>query len=245
MSDAVTVSNRDGVAVVTLHNPPVNGLGFAVRTGLQAALDAAAADDAVRALVIAGSGKMFSAGADISEFGKTPPPGTPHLPTLIAAIEASQKPVIAAIHGVALGGGFELALGCHVRLAAPGTRVGLPEVTLGIVPGAGGTQRLPRLIGVPAALDVIVSGTMVPAAKALVLGMIDEVVEGDVVEAAVACARRCVDENRPPRRASALDDKVAEARGTPEIFEGSGSRWPGARVASRRRTPASPASRRR
>ena len=111
-----------------------------------------------------------------------------------------------------------MALGCHIRIAAPETRVGLPEVTLGIVPGAGGTQRLPRLIGVPAALDVIVSGTMVPAAKAQVLGMIDEVVEGDVVDAAVACARRCVDEKRPPRRVSALDDKLAAARGTPQIF---------------------------
>ena len=219
MSDVVTMSSRDGVAIIRLHNPPVNGLGSAVRTGLEAAFEAAAHDGGVHAIVIAGSGKMFSAGADISEFGKTPPPGTPHLPTLIDAIESSPKPVVAAIHGVALGGGFELALGCHIRLAAPGTRVGLPEVTLGIVPGAGGTQRLPRLIGVPAALDVIVSGTMVPAAKAQALGMIDEVVEGDVVDAAVACARRCIDENRPPRRASALGDTLAGTRDTPEIFE--------------------------
>ena len=219
MTGVVTVSSRGGVAIIRLHNPPVNGLGSTVRTELEAAFEAAAHDDGVHAIVIAGSGKMFSAGADISEFSKTPPPGTPHLSTLIDAIEASPKPVVAAIHGVALGGGFELALGCHIRLAAPGTRVGLPEVTLGIVPGAGGTQRLPRLIGVPAALDVIVSGTMVPAAKAHALGMIDEVVEGDVVDAAVACARRCVDENRPPRRASALDDKLAGTRDTPEIFE--------------------------
>ena len=220
MSDAVTVSNRDGVAVITLHNPPVNGLSFAVRASLQAAIDTAAGDDGVRALVITGSGRMFCGGADISEFGKTPPPGTPHLPSLLNTLEASDKPVVAAIHGVALGGGFELALGCHVRLAAPGTRVGLPEVTLGILPGAGGTQRLPRLIGVPAALDVIVSGTMVPARKALALGMIDEVVDGDVgiVEAAVARAQEMVAANQPPRRVSALDDKLAEARGTPEIF---------------------------
>ena len=219
MSDAVSVSNRDGVAVVTLNNPPVNGLGFAVRTGLQAALETAATDDAVRALVITGSGRMFSGGADISEFGKTPPPGTPHLPTLIDAIEASEKPVVAAIHGVALGGGFEVALGCHVRLAAPGTRVGLPEVTLGILPGAGGTQRLPRLIGIPAALDVIVSGKMVPSAEARALGMIDDVVGGDIVDAAVSRARRMVAESQPPRRTSALDDRVAVARGKPEIFE--------------------------
>ena len=216
----MSVSNRDGVAVVTLHNPPVNGLGFAVRTDLRAAIDAAANDNDVRALVITGSGKMFSAGADISEFGKTPPTGTPPLPELINTLEASEKPVVAAIHGVALGGGFELALGCHLRLAAPDTRVGLPEVTLGILPGAGGTQRLPRLIGVPAALDVIVSGTMVPAAKALALGMVDEVVDGDVavVEAAVARARELVAGDAAPRRASALDDRLAEARGKPEIF---------------------------
>ena len=220
MSDAVTVSNRDGVAVITLYNPPVNGLGFALRTGLRAAIDAAANDDDVRALVITGSGKMFSAGADISEFGQTPPEGTPHLPSLIDEIEALDKPVVAAIHGVALGGGCELALGCHIRLAAPGTRVGLPEVTLGILPGAGGTQRMPRLIGVPAALDLIVSGKMVPVARALTLGIIDEVVEGDVdvVEAAVARARELVAGDAPPRRASALDTRLAEARGKPEIF---------------------------
>jgi len=218
MSDVVTVSNRDGVAVITLQNPPVNGLGFAVRASLQAAVDATANDDGVRALVITGSGRMFCGGADISEFGTTPPPGTPHLPSLLDTLEASDKPVVAAIHGVALGGGFELALGCHVRLAAPGTRVGLPEVTLGITPGAGGTQRLPRLIGVPAALDVIVSGAMVPAVKALALGMIDEIVEGDIVDAAVARAQQLVAGSTPPRRASALDDRLAEARGKPAIF---------------------------
>ena len=219
MADAVTVSTRDGVAVITLHNPPVNGLGVAVRTGLRAALAAVATDDAVRALVITGSGRMFSGGADIREFGKTPPPGTPALPALIDAIEAFEKPVVAAIHGVALGGGLEVALGCHGRLAASGTRVGLPEVTLGLVPGAGGTQRLPRLIGVPAALTAITSGAMLPAAKAQVLGLLDEVVESDVVDAAVAYAQRWVAENRSIRRTGGLDDLVAEARGQPEIFE--------------------------
>ena len=218
MPDAVTVSNHNGVAVITLDNPPVNGLGFAVRAGLQAAFDSAVADDAVRALVITGAGRMFSGGADIREFGQTPPDGTPHLPSLFDAIEAQGKPVVAAMHGVALGGGCELALACHVRLAAPGTRVGLPEVTLGILPGAGGTQRMPRLIGVPAALDLIVSGKMVPAPKAQQLGIIDEVVEGDVVDAAVALARQMADEHRPIRRASALDERIAEARGTPELF---------------------------
>jgi 3-hydroxyacyl-CoA dehydrogenase len=219
MSDAVTLSNRDGIAVITLQNPPVNGLGFAVRTGLRAALETATRDDSVVALVITGAGRMFSGGADISEFGHTPPAGTPPLPDLIDAIEASEKPVVAAIHGVALGGGLEVALGCHARIASPGTRVGLPEVTLGIVPGAGGTQRLPRLIGVPAALALITTGKMVPAAKALEIGILDEVVDGDLVDAAVAYARRSVDEHRPIRRASALDDRLAESRGKPEIFE--------------------------
>ncbi len=219
MSDAVSVANRDGIAVITLDNPPVNGLGFAVRTGLQTAFQSAANDDGVAALVITGSGRMFSGGADIREFGKSPPEGTPALPALIDTIEASEKPVIAAIHGVALGGGCEVTLGCHVRLAAAGSRVGLPEVTLGILPGAGGTQRMPRLVGVPAALDLIVSGKMVPAPKAKALGILDEIVEGDVVEAAIAIARRMVDERQPIRRASALDDRIAEARGTPEIFD--------------------------
>lgn len=218
MSDVVTNSIRDGVAVITLDSPPVNGLGFAVRNGLHAALESALSDDAVRALVVTGGGKMFCGGADIREFGQAPPPGTPHLPTLIDAIEASTKPVVAAIHGFALGGGLELALGCHLRVAATGTRVALPEVTLGIVPGAGGTQRLPRLIGVPAALDVIVTGKMIPAADAQALGILDAVVDGDVVEAAVREARRMLEEQVPIRRMSALDDRVAESRDAPEIF---------------------------
>jgi len=219
MSDLVTVTNRDGVAVIMLQSPPVNGLGFAVRSGLQAALEAATADDAVDALVVTGAGKMFSGGADIREFGQSPPPGTPHLPMVIDAIEASEKPVVAAIHGFALGGGLELALGCHVRLAAAGTRVALPEVTLGIVPGAGGTQRLPRLIGVPAALEVVVSGSMVPAERARTLGILDDVIEGDVVDAAVTHARRMVDKRMSIRRASGTDDRVVETRGKPEVFE--------------------------
>ena len=219
MSDVVTVSNRNGVAIITLQNPPVNGLGFAVRTELEAALRTATDDDTVQALVITGDGKMFSGGADIREFGHPPPEGTPPLPKLIDTIEASDKPVIAAIHGVALGGGCEVTLGCHVRLATPDARVGLPEMTLGILPGAGGTQRMPRLVGVPAALDLIVNGKLVPAKQALALGIIDDIIEGDIVDAAVAHARRMVSENLPIRRASALDDKVIEARSTPEVFD--------------------------
>ena len=218
MSDPVSVSNRDGVAVITLSNPPVNGLGFAVRTGLQTILQTTLGDDTVRALVLNGSGKMFSGGADIREFGRTPPPGTPALPELINMIEASEKPIVAAIHGVALGGGCELALGCHARLAAPDTRVGLPEVTLGIVPGAGGTQRLPRLVGVSVALELIISGRLVEADEAQTLGIIDAVLEGSIVDSAVAQAQRMVEDPQLIRRTSELDSRLDEARGKPDIF---------------------------
>ncbi len=218
-TDAVSVSHRDGIAVLTLHNPPVNGLGFAVRVGLAQAIDAVSGDANVKGIVLTGSGKMFSGGADIREFGRTPPEGTPPLPDLIDRLEALDTPVVAAIHGVALGGGCELTLGFHVRLAAQGTRIGLPEVTLGILPGAGGTQRMPRLIGVPAALDMIVSGKMLPTAKAASLGILDEVVDGDVVEAAVARARELVDAGSPIRRASALDERLIEARDNPGLFD--------------------------
>ncbi|MEE2635723.1 MAG: 3-hydroxyacyl-CoA dehydrogenase NAD-binding domain-containing protein [Acidobacteriota bacterium] len=219
MSDAVSVSKRDGVAVVTLQNPPVNGLGFSVRAGLDVVLRASLQDDAIDAVVLTGAGRMFSGGADIREFGQPPPPGTPPLPELITTVENASKPVVAAIHGVALGGGCELALGCHLRLVTPDTRVGLPEVTLGIVPGAGGTQRLPRLIGVEAALNLIVNGRRVSATTALSLGFVDEVVDGDIVEAAITRARRLVDEGQPIRRVAALEGKLNDARKHPEIFD--------------------------
>ena len=221
MSDAVLLEKRDGIAVLSLNNPPVNGLSFAVRAGLAAQLDAVAADDSLVALVITGAGRMFSSGADISEFGTAPPPGTPHLPSVIDGIERSPKPVVAAIHGVAAGGGFEVALACHYRLASPGTRVGLPEVTLGLLPGAGGTQRLPRLIGVRNALDVIVGGRLHPVDGAQTLGMIDEVVDGDLdlVQAAVAFARGLVDQDAVIRRTRDLEAGLAEARTHPELFD--------------------------
>ena len=218
MSDAVTVSHRDRVAVVTLHNPPVNGLGFAVRSELHNALATTAQDTAVSAVVLTGDGKMFSGGADIREFNLTPPSGTPPLPALIDAIETSEKPVVAAIHGVALGGGLELTLGCHARLATPGTRLGLPEVTLGFVPGAGGTQRLPRLIGVPDALDLIVNGLRVTAERALTLGLIDNIVDGDLLSAAIDYARRCADGTQPLRRTSTLNERLAATLADPSLF---------------------------
>ena len=175
MTDSVAVTRNGPVRVLSIDNPPVNGLGAAVRRALTEELSRALADAEVEAIVIAGKGKMFCAGADIREFGQEAPSDTPELPDVIDAVEASTKPVVAAIHGVAAGGGLELALGCHARVASPDARVGLPEVTLGIIPGAGGTQRLPRLIGVEAALDLIVSGKLVPASKAKELGFADEI----------------------------------------------------------------------
>ena len=216
---AVTTERRGNIAILSIDNPPVNALGAAVRSslaeGVRAALDDAGAD----ALVITGAGRMFSGGADIQEFGKEYPAGVPTLPDVITMIEGASKPVIAAIHGVAAGGGLEVSLGCHWRLAAPGTRLGLPEVTLGILPGAGGTQRLPRLIGVEAALQAIVAGDLMAAEKALALGLIDEISGDDLVADAVAYAEKLVAAGTAPRRTGELDDKVAEARGKPEIFE--------------------------
>jgi 3-hydroxyacyl-CoA dehydrogenase len=151
------------VAVITMNNPPVNGLGYATRVGLTTGLEKANADDSVKAIVITGAGKAFSGGADIKEFGSAKATAEPNLLSVILAVENSTKPVIAAVHSVAMGGGLELALGCHYRIAAPGTQIALPEVKLGLVPGAGGTQRLPRVLGVETALNMIVSGEPVPS----------------------------------------------------------------------------------
>src|SRR5918911_758812 len=174
---------RDGVAVVTMENPPVNGLGHELRSGLVAGLDRAAADPAVRAIVIAGAGKAFSGGADIKEFDGPKALAEPTLHTVIRAVEESPKPVVAAIHGVAMGGGLELALGCHYRVAARGAQIALPEVKLGILPGAGGTQQLPRVVGLEAAVNMIVSGASVPAATLAGSALFDEIVDGDPVDA--------------------------------------------------------------
>ena len=185
----VVTTYKDGdVLVVVTDSPPVNALGSAVRQGLAGAMRTAAADDGVKALVIVGHGKTFFAGADITEFGK--PPVEPGLPEVVDLIEASSKPVVAAIHGTALGGGLEVALGCHYRVAVASAKVGLPEVKLGLLPGAGGTQRLPRVIGVEAALPMIVSGDPISARKAEAAGLIDRIVGEDSLEAdAIAFAR--------------------------------------------------------
>ena len=167
----------DEIGVITVNSPPVNALSQAVRAGILEAIRSAQADES-RAIVIICDGRTFIAGADISEFGK--PPQEPYLPELINEIEASDKLVVAAIHGTALGGGFELSLGCHYRIALDSAKVGFPEVKLGLFPGAGGTQRVPRLAGVAAAIEMMGSGAPLGATKAAEIGLLDAVVSGDL-----------------------------------------------------------------
>ncbi|KAG8558979.1 hypothetical protein GDO81_017207 [Engystomops pustulosus] len=198
---AATRRLSHSVAVITINNPPVNALSSSVRHGLVKEFGEASKDPSVKAIVLSGASGKFSAGADIREFS-TSAMKTVSLEDINATIEASRKPVVAAIEGVALGGGLELALACHYRVANAQSRVGLPEVLIGILPAAGGTQRLPRLIGVPAALDVIVRGRHVPATEALQLGIVDEVVQGNVVDAAVQLARKVVGRDLDKRRLS-------------------------------------------
>jgi 3-hydroxyacyl-CoA dehydrogenase len=193
---------RDGVAVITLNNPPVNGLGFATRRGIADGVERANADAAVKAIVITGAGRAFSGGADIREFGTPKAIAEPNLPSLWKLFEASGKPIVAALHTVAMGGGLELALACHYRVAAPGTNVALPEVKLGLVPGAGGTQRLPRVLGVETALNMIVKGDPVKAeVLAAVPGqaLFDRIVEGPLLDGAVAFANEVADRRSLPR----------------------------------------------
>ncbi|HXC28924.1 MAG TPA: 3-hydroxyacyl-CoA dehydrogenase NAD-binding domain-containing protein [Stellaceae bacterium] len=209
---------RDGnVAVVTIDNPPVNALKQEVRAGLAEALRQARDDASVAAVVIACAGRTFFAGADITEFGK--PPQAPALGEVIAQIESMPKPVVAALHGTALGGGFEVALACHFRVAARSARMGLPEVKLGLLPGAGGTQRVPRLVGPEKALRMIVSGDPVGAAAALAEGIVDEIIEGDLTAGALLFARRSIAERRPLQKVRDREDKLAAARTDPTSFD--------------------------
>ena len=196
----------DGVLVIVSDNPPVNALSHAVRSGLMDAVTAAGSEAAVKAVVIAADGRTFHAGADITEFGK--PPQSPSLPEVIEAIEALDKPVVAALHGTTLGGGLEVALGAHYRVAARGSKLGLPEVKLGLLPGAGGTQRLPRVVGVEAALEMIAKGDPISAEKAQSLDLVDELVDADALrDAAIAFARARIADG--PRRTGARTDKLS------------------------------------
>lgn len=205
------------IAVLSINYPPVNALGHQVRLGITQGMRQAIENSAVKAVVLICAGRTFMAGADITEFGKPIP--DPSLLDVEDSVESSPKPVIAGIHGTALGGGFEVALCCHYRIAVPSARFGLPEVHLGLIPGAGGTQRLPRIVGAEVALDMQTSGRHVDARFALANGIIDELApEGDLQNSAIAFAQKVLAEKRPLRKVRDLDDKVAAARGKPEIF---------------------------
>ena len=206
------------IAILTIDSPPVNALSAKVRDGLRDGMVKAAADPAVKAVVLICAGRTFIAGADIAEFGK--PFTGASLPDAQAALENCPMPVIAAIHGTALGGGFEVALVCHYRVAVPSAKLGLPEIKLGLIPGAGGTQRLPRLIGPEAALEAILSGTPFGAKQALAWGVVDKLVEeGKLREGALRFARKAIDEKLPLLKVRDREDKVAAARGKPEIID--------------------------
>jgi len=216
ITQSVDLAAHGRVAVLTVDNPPVNALSQHVRKGLHDGIKQATADGAVQAIVIVCAGRTFIAGADITEFGK--PPTEPSLHTVLDLIEGSPKPVVSAIHGTALGGGLEVTLACHYRVGVKGARFGLPEVKLGILPGAGGTQRLPRVVGVEKGLQMMVSGDPIGADEALRVGLIDATVDGDLAAAGVAFAEKVLDEKRPLKKIRDLTDKIAVARDKPQIF---------------------------
>jgi 3-hydroxyacyl-CoA dehydrogenase len=214
----VTDLASDGeIAIITLNSPPVNALSAPVRDGLAEGFKKAIADANTKAIVLICEGKTFIAGADISEFGKAPKGA--NLFEVMSGIENAPKPVIAAIHGTALGGGLEVALTCHYRVAVPSARCGLPEVNIGLLPGAGGTQRLPRIVGPQKALEMVTSGQHVPGKACLEMGLVDELVpEGQLRAGAIAFAKKVVAENRPLKKVRDSNAKVEAARGHPEIF---------------------------
>ncbi|MBV9503555.1 MAG: enoyl-CoA hydratase/isomerase family protein [Acidobacteriia bacterium] len=221
MTDLALLSQHDGVAVIMVNNPPVNALSPGVPEAIRAQLEAAENDPAVSAVVVIGGGRTFIAGADIKELeeaasGATPRP--PKLHAMLRAIEDSAKPVIMAIHGTALGGGLELAMAGHYRVATPDAQMGQPEVNLGIIPGAEGTQRLPRLVGVPAAVDLCVSGRPIKASEALELGLIDRVIEGELLTGAVAFAREAAAKGGPHPKTRERNQKLGTLESNAAVF---------------------------
>jgi 3-hydroxyacyl-CoA dehydrogenase len=214
----ISTRRHGDVLIVTSNNPPVNALGHAVRDGLVKAIEEADGDDAVKAVVIICQGQTFFAGADISEFGTPKSFEYPALPQVVDIIENCTKPVIAAIHGTAFGGGLEVALASHYRVAVPSAKLGVPEVKLGLLPGAGGTQRLPRVAGVQKALEMAATGNPISAKEACEIGLVDRLIEGDLEQHAVAFADE-VKTVRPIPKTSERDDKLAEARSNPAVFD--------------------------
>ena len=214
MSDAVLRSTEGRIGILTINNPPVNALAAAVRTGIKEGIEAFGADSNIDAIVLIGGGRTFIAGADIREFGK--PPSGPNLNDVIATMENCPKIVVAALHGTPLGGGLETALGAHYRVSLPTTRLGLPEVHLGLLPGAGGTQRLPRLTGAKYALDAILSGRHIPAPEAKSKGIVDAIVEGDdLLKGAVTHAQMLVAQKAPRRKVRDLTATLE----SPDLFK--------------------------
>jgi len=210
---AVSYQLDQDLGIIYINNPPVNALSHAVRSGLQSALENALADES-KALLIACKGRTFIAGADISEFGK--PPKEPSLPSLVQELENFPKPIVAALHGTALGGGLEVALAAHYRCAASSAKLGLPEVNLGLLPGAGGTQRLPRLVGVEKALDMMLSGKPISAGEAKAQGLVDELIDGDLVAGATAFARNLIQQGNGVRPTGS---GLASAPEDPDYFD--------------------------
>ena len=213
MSELVSYTTHDDVAVITINNPPVNALSPGVPEGISEGIRNAVGDEAIKALVLIGGGRTFIAGADIKEFGKITSgekKPTSALPQLLSQMEESSKPIVCAIHGTALGGGLETAMACHWRVAVASARVGQPEVKLGLIPGAGGTQRLPRLCGIALAAEICATGRMVSAQEALDAGILDHVVEDDLLEGAIAYARSRAASPEPTRRTRDLDDRLGD-----------------------------------
>src|SRR5580698_9284024 len=211
MDKLVNLTTQEGVAVITINNPPVNALSPGVPEGLVAALDAAEKDSSARAIVIIGGGRTFIAGADIKELELAASgrgSGPPKFHDILASIEDTSKPVIMAIHGTALGGGLEVAMAGHYRVAVADAQVGQPEVNLGIIPGAEGTQRLPRLVGTAAAVEMCVSGKPIRAPEALRLGLIDRMIEGDLLSGAVAFAQEAASGGLPLRKTRDRNEKL-------------------------------------
>ena len=218
INDVTTLEKDSNISIITLDSPPVNALSAPVREGLHKGITEARNDKETEAIVIICKGRTFIAGADISEFGKEPK--GPSLFEVQEFIEDSNKPVIAAIHGTALGGGLEVALTCHYRIAVPSARCGLPEVNLGLLPGAGGTQRLPRVVGVEKALQMVTSGQHVPASRCLEMGLVDELADEDkLLEDSISFAKKIVSEKRPLLKISEMNEKVEAAKGNENLFK--------------------------
>lgn len=221
MSDVVRYETDGDIAVITVNSPPVNALSQAVRAGIADGVAKAVADDAIKGIALVCDGRTFIAGADITEFGK--PPKEPNLRAVHETMEDCPKPMVAGIHGTALGGGLETGLACHYRIALPSARVGLPEVKLGILPGAGGTQRLPRLVGVEKAIEMICTGDMIGAEEAEILGVVDMVVTGDLRAETIKYAREIAAGNAGLVKVRDRDDRVSAV--DPEVFDKARATW--------------------